>query len=247
MNITLDWVTLAVAALLIGVSKAGFGGGTGVLVGPLLTLMLGNAREAVGIMLPLLIVCDVVSLYPYWKKWDNANVLALVPGALVGVVLGTLMLGVMSGEVLARTIGALAIAFSILQVYRGWVAKHEKPLVPSWWLGPLVGIGTGFVSTLSHVGGLLTSMYLLAQRLDNERFVGTTTAVYFLINLAKIPAYVQQDLLSADVWWHDLPLFPIVFAGVALGVYLNRRVPGAWFSRVVLVFVLVTGIWLLVK
>ena len=81
----------------------------------------------------------------------------------------------------------------------------------------------------------------------NERFVGTTTAVYFLINLAKIPAYWDQDLLNAEVWWRDLPLFPIVLAGVALGVYLNRRVPGAWFSRLILLFVLVTGIWLLVK
>jgi uncharacterized membrane protein YfcA len=243
----LDWVTLAIAALLIGISKAGFGGGTGVLVGPLLTLMLGNAREAVGLMLPLLIVCDILALYPYWKKWDNANVVALVPGAIAGVVLGTFMLGVMSSAVLARTIGALAIAFAILQVYRRWVAKQDKPLVPPWWLGQLVGLGTGFVSTLSHVGGMLTTMYLLAQRLENERFVGTTTAVYFLINLAKIPAYAQQDLLTADVWYRDLPLFPIVLAGVALGVYLNRRVPGIWFSRVILAFVLVTGVWLLVK
>lgn len=242
----MDWVALCIAALLIGISKAGFGGGTGVLVGPLLALIF-PAKESVGLMLPLLFACDIVSLYPYWKKWDNRNVLVLIPGAIAGVALGTVVLGAISDQVLARAIGAMAIVFSLLQVYRDWVLKSTKPLVPPWWLGVIVGFGTGFVSTLSHTGGLLTSMYLLAQRLDNERFVGTTTAVYFLINLAKIPAYLQQDLITADVWWRDLPLFPIVFAGTALGVYLNRRVPSAWFSRVVLVLVLVTGVWLLVK
>jgi uncharacterized membrane protein YfcA len=243
----LDWVALCIAALLIGISKAGFGGGTGILVGPALTMIFGEAKKAVGTMLPLLFACDVVSLYPYWRKWDNRNVIALVPGAIAGVALGTFVLGTISDKDLARIIGAMAIGFALLQIYRDWVIKTKEPLHPAWWLGVLVGFGTGFVSTLSHVGGLITSIFLLAQRLDNERFVGTTTAVYFLINLAKIPAYVQQGLITADVWWRDLPLFPVVFAGTALGVLLNRRVPGAWFSLVVLAFVLVTGIWLVVN
>jgi uncharacterized membrane protein YfcA len=109
-----------------------------------------------------------------------------------------------------------------------------------------VGLGTGFVSTLSHVGGVLTTMYLLPQRLTNERFVGTTTAVYFLINLCKIPAYLRLGVLNADIFLRDLPLFPLVLLGTAGGVYLNRRVPGAWFSRVVLGVVLVTGVALLI-
>lgn len=241
-----DGLILVLVALLIGISKAGFGGGTAILVGPLL-LILYPAKESVALMLPLLFACDVASLYPYWRKWDEFNVLTILPGAAVGIFLGSFALGSISDAFLAKTIGGLAIAFAVLQVYRDWIVRTEKPLAPSLGFGVVVGLGTGFVSTLSHVGGILTTMYLLPQRLENERFVGTTTALYFLINILKIPAYLQLEVLTLDVLLRDLPLFPIVFVGTALGVYLNRRVPGRWFMRVVLVFVLITGIHLLLK
>jgi len=242
----MDWCILIVVALLIGVSKAGFGGGTGILVGPLLALLF-PAKEAVGLMLPLLFACDVASLWPYWRKWDTRNVLVILPGAVVGIAVGTFALGSVSDAFLAKAIGGLAIAFALLQIYRDWIARTDHVLVPDIWFGSLVGLGTGFVSTISHVGGILTTMYLIPQRLDSERFVGTTTALYFLVNACKVPAYLYLGAIDADVFLRDLPLFPVVFAGTALGVYLNRRVPGRWFARVVLVFVLLTGVYLLTR
>jgi uncharacterized membrane protein YfcA len=241
-----EFAILSLVALLIGVSKAGFGGGTGILVGPFLALLF-PAKESVALMLPLLFACDIASLYPYWGKWDDRNVLVIMPGALLGIVLGGFALGKMSDEILKKTIGGLAIAFALLQIYRDWIVRSDKALVPNWWHGSAIGLGTGFVSTLSHVGGALTTMYLLPQKLDNERFVGTTTALYFLINVAKIPVYMSQDMLTTEVFTKDLPLFPVIFLGTALGVWLNRRVPSKWFSRVVLMVVFITGFHLLFK
>jgi uncharacterized membrane protein YfcA len=242
-----EFAILSLVALMIGVSKAGFGGGTGILVGPILVLIFPTARESVGLMLPMLFFCDVAALYPYWNKWDKRNVLVLMPGALIGVAVGAMALGEMSDYFLKKTIGGLAVVFALLQIYRNWIVRSEKPLEPGWVLGSLVGLGTGFVSTLSHVGGTLTTMYLIPQRLDPERFVGTTTAVYLLVNLAKIPVYVKQEMITTDVLLKDAPLIPILLLGIALGVYLNRRVPSKWFSRVVLIIVFVTGFQLLLK
>ena len=236
-------MVLGLAALFIGVSKAGFGGGTGILVAPLLAFMF-PAKEAVALMLPLLFACDIASLYFFWRQWDQRNVAILMPGALAGIVVGTFTLDLVSDLLLKKAIGGLAVSFAVLQAARAW-RTGSKPLPASAWVGFLVGLGTGFVSTLSHVGGILTIMYLLSQRMDNMRFVGTTTAVYFLINLAKIPSYLYLHMLNAEVVLLDLPFFPAVFLGTALGVYLNRRVPGAWFARVVLGLVLLTGCILL--
>jgi hypothetical protein len=232
---------LCLVALLIGVSKAGFGGGTGIIVGPLLALLF-PAKESVGLMLPLLFACDVISLYPYWGKWDTLNVIVIMPGAVLGIVAGSFALGEMSDDFLKRTIGALAVAFALLQMYRDWIVRTKESLIPNWWHGSIVGLGTGFVSTLSHVGGALTTMYLIPQRLDPERFVGTTTALYFLVNLFKMPTYFYQGLINSDIVWRDLPLLPVLLVGTALGVFLNRRVPSKWFSRIVLVVVFITGI-----
>jgi uncharacterized membrane protein YfcA len=240
----MDIAILSLAALLIGVSKAGFGGGTGIIVGPVLALLF-PAKEAVALMLPLLLACDIFALYPYWRKWDVPNVRVLLPGALIGILAAFPLLGHMSDEVLKKAIGGLAVGFALLQMYRDWIIRSDARLRPRLWHGSLFGFATGFVSTLSHVGGTLTTMYLIPQKLGSERFVGTTTALYFLVNAAKVPAFIHLDLFSRDILLLDLKLLPVVFVGTALGVYLNRHVPAAWFTRVVLVIVLVTGIKLL--
>lgn len=239
-----EYVVLGAAALLIGVSKAGFGGGTGILVMPLLALMM-DPRESLGLMLPLLLSCDIMSLYFFWREWDERNLLVLSASALAGIALGTAALDAISTAALSRTIGGLAVVFALLQVWRrSATTPHWRPHV---WLGLLIGFGTGFISTLAHVGGMLTVMYLLAQGLDSRRFVGTTTAVYFLINLAKVVPYWYLGTLTPAMLARDAPLLPVVFAGTVLGVFLNRRVPGEWFSRIVLAFVLITGVTLLLK
>jgi hypothetical protein len=243
-GVIIEFFVLCFAALLIGITKAGFGGGTGVVIGPILALMF-PAKETVGLMLPMLFLCDIASLFPYWRKWDNRNVAVLMPGAVIGIVIGSFALGIVDDQTLARTIGGMAMIFALLQIYRDWKLRTAKPFMPQVWHGTLAGLGTGFVSTLSHVGGVLTTMYLIPQRMDNVRFVGTTTAVYFLVNLCKIPAYVKLNMVNLNVLQRDLPLFPLVLVGTWLGVYLNRRVPSAWFSKVVLAIVLVTGVKLL--
>ena len=79
-----ELVLLHLSAFLIGLSKAGFGGGTGIVVGPILLLIL-PAKETIGLMLPLLFACDIVSLYFYWKKWDWSNLVVLIPLSLIHI------------------------------------------------------------------------------------------------------------------------------------------------------------------
>ena len=49
---------LNLSALLVGLTKAGFGGGSGLVVGPIL-LQVFPAKETIGMMLPLLFACDI--------------------------------------------------------------------------------------------------------------------------------------------------------------------------------------------
>ena len=78
----------AVGVLFIGLSKAGFGGGLGMLTTPLCVLAFGaGGRDpsfAIGTLLPLLCAGDAFSLYHYWGKWERKNMLYLLPGVVVG-------------------------------------------------------------------------------------------------------------------------------------------------------------------
>jgi len=242
--ISLDQFAFGCAALLIGISKAGFGGGIGILTGPLLTLLFGP-RTAIGNMLPLLLLCDTIALYPYWQQWDLTNIRHLVPGGVLGIALGAFALQLISETALTKLIGVLAVVFSLLQFARAWY-EYDEAIEPRFWPGFLLGLATGFVSTLSHVGGLLTSMYLLMQKMESRRFVATTTLFYFWINLLKMPVYWYVDMIDEHTLLDVAPYAPLVILGVGLGVLLNRYVSDVWFGRIVHVSVLVIGLYLII-
>src|SRR4030065_717307 len=90
-----DWENIVVASLavlFIGFSQAGFGGGPGMLTTPLCALAF-PPRDAIGMLLPLLCAGDLFSLYYYWGKWERQNLRFLLPGVIVGVVVGVHFIG----------------------------------------------------------------------------------------------------------------------------------------------------------
>lgn len=241
----IEQALLQICALLIGVSKAGFGGGLGALVPPLLAMVIPGP-DVLGLMLPLLFGTDVVALFYYWRRWDARNVLLLVPSALTGIVLCTPLLLRLSDKQISKGIGAVAIGFAVYQLLRERKGKGAPDYVPTRPQGIAAGLTTGFLSTLSHQGGLVTTLYLLPQRLANDVFVATTTVVYFAINGAKLPVFVEGGLIRAELLRQDALLVPTLLLGIGLGIWLNQRTPGVWLRVVVLVGTILTGAKLLV-
>ncbi|MBI1924709.1 sulfite exporter TauE/SafE family protein, partial [Candidatus Poribacteria bacterium] len=72
-------------------SKAGFGGSIGMLVTPMLIYIM-PPKTVVGMMLPLLFSTDIFSLFHYWKRWDRQNIVRLIPGSVLGIIIGSFIL-----------------------------------------------------------------------------------------------------------------------------------------------------------
>ena len=245
-----EYIILYFCALIIGVTKAGFGGGTGLIVTPLLASIM-PAKEAVGMMLPLLLATDIFSLFHYWGKWDKRNVLGLLPGALMGIFIGTVLLGVMTDFYLKKAIGVIACVFALVQFFRSYILRKDSVFSAKYWHGIIAGAAAGTVSTLAHIGGVITSMYLLPQKLPNQTYVGTTTATYFLINTSKIVPYLYLTIFTANKMFtannlkYDAMLIPMILVGVIVGIFLNKRISSALFSKIILILVLAVGLKLL--
>ncbi|MCS3917667.1 sulfite exporter TauE/SafE family protein [Fervidibacter sacchari] len=242
-----QWVLLHLGAAIVGLGKTGFGGGVGILSTPLFALALGG-RMAVGVMLPLLLVCDVfvLSLSYYRNSIDKSNIAVLLPSMLVGIALGLPVLGIMPDEVFKKAIGVLALIFAVAQAYKDFCLKVDEPVKPSKGLGVLLGIGAGFASAIAHVGGTLTTMYLLPQKLPNAVFVGTSTLLYFVSNASKVLPYWKMGLITKQGLWLGVSLLSSVAAGALLGIWLNKVLSPQTFSKLILLLVALTAVRLLV-
>ncbi|NUQ00970.1 MAG: sulfite exporter TauE/SafE family protein [Armatimonadetes bacterium] len=238
---------VALAGFLIGLAKVGFAG-LGMLITPLLASAT-NASFAVGVSLPLLICGDFSGGWRFFGKWDARQVAHLLPGALVGVVLGSQLLdGLAENELLFnRALGLVALFFALLQlvveIRRG--EDEEAPPAAPWW-GFAAGAGTGVVSTIAHQGGLVSNLYLLSQGLTKERFAATTMVVYMAINLMKLPPYLLQGRITRETLHFSLLGVPAVLLGVFVGARLVERLNPRQFSRVILVLVILTGLKLVI-
>src|SRR3982751_5333933 len=81
------YVCMGAAVLITGISKAGFGGGVGILAIPVMALVVGPT-QMLGIMLPLLIACDIFSNLHHIGFYDWKLLRPLLGGAVLGVVVG---------------------------------------------------------------------------------------------------------------------------------------------------------------
>jgi len=246
------------AALFIGVSKAGFGGGLGMLTTPLCVLAFGP-KDAIGILLPLLCVGDLFSLYPYWGKWERKNLCYLLPGVVAGVAIGVQLIGRFSARELNVAIGLLAVAFVAFQLAREAVFRAEGAFKPGYGLGFPFGLGAGITSTFAHGAAPVVSMFLIPQKLPKVIYVGTTVLIFTWINWIKLPFYcVDCGLLD----WGWLPaesiinrrtliasamFSPLVPLGVWLGLWLNRRISETWFTRVIYLLTFLAGLDLILR
>ena len=161
-----SWIFAALGVLFIGLSKAGFGGGLGMLTTPLCALAFGP-KAGVGILLPLLCAGDAFSMYHFWGKWEQRNLRFLLPGVALGVVIGVqlidlfstrqfnVVIGLLAGTVAGVIAGVMggglmaAIGPSVVNMNRGMGLPPETMAQLESQLGnPLMAFGQSFCTSV---------------------------------------------------------------------------------------------------
>lgn len=239
------------AVVFIGLSKAGFGGGLGMLTTPLCVVAFGMAGQspqfAIGFLLPLLCAGDSFSLYHYWRQWQLENLKYLLPGVVLGVFVGIQLMDRMEPSHFSLIIGVLAVSFVVFQLVREKVFKNETPFVPGYGSGTAAGIGAGLTSTFAHGAGPMINIFMIPQRLHKEVFVSTRVLIFTWINWIKMPFFVGWGLVTLEsMKWSALYL-PLVPVGVWLGVWLNKKIPEDKFRTLTYALTLLAGLHLILS
>ncbi len=232
-----------IGAFLIGLSKAGFATGLGLLTTPLLASAI-PAKQAIGVILPLLCISDFLTLTLNWKKWRWSLIRSPLLGAFVGIACGMFFIHAISDIWLKRSIGLLSlILVSLLFVRNRWYPT--RIYTPTLWEALAVGVFAGFASTVAHAAGPIMALYLLAQKVDKKVFVASNAIFFTINNLMKVPPYVFTHLITGSTLKADLWYLPAIPLGVLVGYFLNRMLPQKVFYGVVYVLLLLSAFQLL--
>ena len=238
------FIIAAAAVVFAGISKGGFGSGAAFAAAAILATII-DPGEAIGIMLPLLMLMDITSLRPYWRQWMPRESLYLILGGLPGVALGAWFFSLANADALRILIGVISVLFVIWQMAnsRGLIKAGFKKL-PAW-AGLLSGAAAGFTSFVSHAGGPPAAVYLLSMRPSKTEYQATTVIVFWAINIAKAIPYTFLGLFTLESLKLDLMLAPFAVLGVWIGVKGHRIISEKLFFGLTYLLLMVTGLRLI--
>ena len=210
-------LAIGLSVILLGVSKAGFGGvGTAAAL-PVMSLGL-ETEIALGVLLPLLLATDVVSVVAHRKSMDLRVIFFALPGALLGVLVGAVFVDQLPPEVIAASIGTLAILFAVLAL------SDRSPDVSGWpaWVGSIFGAVSGFTSTVAHAGGPPIHIFFLAKAYAPQVFVATSAGFMAGVNILKIAPYFAIGAMDHKTLTLAASLAPLAVVAALAGVKLAR-------------------------
>jgi len=239
---TTGWILVSLAALCVGLGKAGFSG-LGLIAVFIMAELFGKA--SVGVLLPMLIVADM-SVYPMFRKYASwTPVWPLLPPALAGMALGFFFLDGMPEEWAKPVIGSLILIMVALQFVRNFSPEFFTRLADSEAFGVAAGGFAGIATTIANAAGPVFQLYFLARRLPKMELIGIGARFFLLINLLKLPFMSGLNFTTPESLLLNLKLVPLILFGVFCGRHLLALISQRVFEWMIVSFAILAGLRLL--
>lgn len=225
---------LLLAAAGIGVSKSGFAGVS--MVHVLVFAYVFNAKESTGILLPMLIIGDLLAIWFYGKKVEWKQVRKLLPPAMIGVVIGTLLMDRMDEMVFKPTVGVIILVLTAIQILKIWRPKLFDLIPHQLWFAWTLGLLAGMTTMMANAAGPVVALYLLAVAMPKLELVASSAWFFLVINVFKLPFSFSLGLISWESLLLDIAFCPGILIGMLAGKWMIKRIPQKVFDSLLLAF-----------
>ena len=242
-----QWVAWIALGLIIGLTKAGFGGLT-VVIFPVIATIFG-ARESTGITLILLLFGDILAVMYYRSSAEWKCLVRFIPWTLVGFAVALFVDKLVPVQAFSYLMGACIIASLVVMIWNEYIiAGNKKNEAPSaWWFSALLGIAGGFASLIGNISGGITAIFLLSMKLPKKTYVGTASWYFLIVNCLKllIQIFVWKNI-TVQTLLFDLTLFPVVIAGAVVGIFLIKKISESFFRKTIMLLTLISSVLLFI-
>jgi uncharacterized membrane protein YfcA len=170
----------------------------------------------------------------------------LIPGTLIGVVLGLLIFTRLDADTLALWVGGFVLAYG---AYSLWTtvgaAKPHLPAKTAALVGGILGGLTG--TTVGTFGSTFYAIYFDAIKLGKDSYRATMTAILLTLSLARGTGYYVVGEFTRDVLIVSALLLPPMFVGIFIGNRIHHGMSELAYRRTVACALIVSGLALLIK
>ncbi len=227
-----DLALMLFAGMLVGASKAGLKG-LGIVV-VAIAVVVFQAKQQTGIILPMLIIGDVLAVI-YYKRHVRWKYLAkFLPAMILGVGLAAVLGEDLPEESFKKVLGVVVLISVIFMFW--WDLKGKETFPNNWLFAGGSGVAAGFATMIGNLAGAFANMFFLATRLPKNEIIGTAAWLFFIVNLIKVPIHVfSWETISWETLKIDLILAPSIFIGFYIGLKVVAMINEKYYRYFLLV------------
>jgi uncharacterized membrane protein YfcA len=207
--------------------------------------LLVDVKVAVAALVIPNLVMDGIQLRRQGPVGDTPRRVApLLLFTMLGTVIGTKLLVVLSARAVTLILGAFVVVFVALDLAR------FSPRVDRRWerlLAAPVGLVAGTMGGITSSPGTALAVYFIALGMDKREFVRSMSFTFLVVKTVQLVTLAWYGLLSGPIVLGSSGLTVAALAGFVLGARLQDRLDQRAFNRAVLVFLAVLGVWLVVR
>jgi uncharacterized protein len=223
------------SALLAGAVSGLTGFGLALISTPLL-LFVYDPRTVVVITVALSIFINFAVVWDSWRDAQRRVVIALLPPAFVGIVMGVEVLRVVNPLYIRLAVGVVVV-FSALLLLR----DIQLPGAETRWGTVLAGWASGALSTSTGLAGPPIVLLLASRGLPKRVFRGSSALYFLVMSVAGVVVLFYRRLFDASDVQLMLVLIPAAFLGKAIGTAMLKRISEKTFRTITLSIVTLTG------
>lgn len=239
-----NWILIAVASFIIGLSKAGIKG-VDMMNVTLMAIVFGG-KASTGVVLPLLCAADVLAVKYYHRHAQWNHFWKLIPWMIVGVLIAVVIGRQLNEDYFRKAMACiiiLTVAIMLLLEFKKNInIPNNKTFAAS------MGLVSGFTTMLGNLAGAFSNIYFLATRLLKNDFIGTAAWIFLVINFFKLPfqVFVWHNV-TPQTLRVDLFLLPALLIGFYAGIKIVARIQDDTYRKIIIVLTLIGALFIFFK
>ena len=231
MGIT-ECILVATSAFLIGFTKAGLKG-LGIVVVALMVIVFG-AKQSTGVLVPLLICGDVLSVVYYRRHARWSYLSKFLPAMILGILIAVLV-GNQLDELSFKKWMGIIVVISVVIMFI-WERSSKKELPNNWLLSGSTGVAAGFTTMIGNLAGAFANMFFLATRLPKNEIIGTSAWLFLIINVFKVPFHIWSwKTITLETLIINLKFAPFILVGFWIGIKIVALINEQFYRYFLLV------------
>ncbi len=230
-------LVVAVGIVLAAGGVSGFAGFGFSLVSVPLLLQIFDPATVVTLSTALGLATNWIIVLDSWREVRVRTVLALLPWACGGLVVGVEMLKLLDPVYLKLLAGLVVIGLAVLLLCGRALPGARTP-----WATALVGATSGALNTSTGLSGPPIVLLFTARDFGKGDFRASASAYFFPINVIGLVLLVARGVVHGPQLGATALLVPPALIGTLAGHTLLKRVSNASFRTLTLYLILLTGL-----